>query len=54
MRTLEDICLVKPKRIVMDSSGLFFQKPCGALYKKNDEVHCEAYKNKTCEYLKEV
>ena len=47
---LEDICEVQPNKVIIEKGQVFYQKPCGVICQKFDEVHCDLYKDKSCEY----
>ena len=47
---MKPICKIQPIRAEIYENGVLYQKPCGLKY-STEEVHCEKYTNRTCEYM---
>jgi hypothetical protein len=50
---MKEICDLEPKRAIIPENGsdVIYVKPCGIKYTEHHEVHCNKYKDRTCEYL---
>jgi hypothetical protein len=47
---MKSVCKIQPIRAEIYENGVLYQKPCGLKY-STEEVHCEKYHDRTCEYM---
>jgi len=47
----KSVCKISPKKIEVYANGHLNVKPCGVKYSEYEEVHCDKYTDRTCEYM---
>lgn len=48
---MKSICNIEPIRAEVYNNGIIYIKPCKVRYSEREEVHCEKYTDRTCEYM---
>ena len=52
-KSIDDLCDVKPNKLILEGRVEMLVKPCGVKYHKGDEVYCAKYSDGSCDYLGE-